>query len=136
MQPFEMIPGLKPLPVIGNVWRCLPIIGDYKPNALFENAKFNRKHYGPIVIKQLTENLTILHLFDANDIESLFRQDGKYPCRRSHRALLKYRRDRPGQYLDGGLFPVKTGTDNGIILASSMTIRQFALLLFHRYPSY
>jgi len=105
MQPFEMIPGPKPLPVIGNVWRYLPIVGDYKPNALFENAKFNREHYGPIVREQLTENLTILHLFDPDDVESLFRQDGKYPCRRSHRALLKYRRDRPGQYLDGGLFP-------------------------------
>ena len=29
---------------------------------------------------------------------------GRYPLRRSHRALLKYRRDRPQRYRSGGLF--------------------------------
>ncbi|GLJ59123.1 hypothetical protein SUGI_1493250 [Cryptomeria japonica] len=50
------------------------------------------------------KNHSILHLFDPKDVETFVRQDGKYPFRRSHRASLKYRLDRPELYLDGGLF--------------------------------
>lgn len=103
--PFESIPGPKPLPIVGNIWRYFPFVGDYKPDTLFENALYNKKKYGPIVREQLTTKHTILHLFDPNDIESFFRQDGKEPFRRSHRALLKYRRGCPEHYKDGGLFP-------------------------------
>lgn len=105
IKPFELIPGPKPLPFIGNIWRYLPLIGQYKPDTLVENAIYNRKTYGPIVREEITNNLTVLHLFRPEDIEALFRQDGKYPHRRSHRALLKYRHDRPTIYRDGGLFP-------------------------------
>lgn len=104
-KPFDSIPGPKSLPLINNVWRYLPIIGQYKPDTLVENARYNREKYGPIVREKITSNLTVLHLFRPSDIESLFRQDGKHPHRRSHRALLKYRRERPNLYRDGGLFP-------------------------------
>lgn len=107
--PFNQIPGPKPLPLIYNIWRYLPLIGDYKLDTLFENAQYNRARYGPIVREQITAKHTILHLFDPKDIEALVRLDGKYPYRRSHRALLKYRRERPNLYKDGGLFP-----ENGI----------------------
>lgn len=105
LQPFESIPGPRPLPFIGNLWRYLPIIGNYKPNTLYENAQYNKNRYGLLVREKLFKNHSILHLFDPADIETYFGQDGKYPHRRSHRALLKYRRDRPDKYVDGGLFP-------------------------------
>lgn len=103
--PFDHIPGPKPLPLIHNVWRYLPLIGNYKLDTLFENALYNKARYGPIVREQITPKHTVLHLFDPKDIESLVRQDGKCPHRRSHRALLKFRRERPDLYIDGGLFP-------------------------------
>ena len=33
-KPYESIPGPKPLPLIGNVWRFLPYIGKYLTNSL------------------------------------------------------------------------------------------------------
>lgn len=102
--PYSSIPGPRSLPLIGNLWRYAPLIGDYKLDTLFENAQFNQKHYGSIVREDLMPNHSILHLFDPKDVETFVRQDGKYPFRRSHRALLKYRVDLPKTYLDGGLF--------------------------------
>jgi len=105
IKPFDRVAGPRPLPILGNIWRYFPLIGDYKPETLFENAQFNKKRYGKIVREQLTKEVTILHLFDPEDIESFFRQDSSEPHRRSHRALLKFRRSRPDRYNNGGLFP-------------------------------
>lgn len=103
--PFSSIPGPKPFPIVGNIWRYLPLIGHYKPDSLYENAQYNRERYGKIVREEITKSLTVLHLFDPDDIESYFRTDTKWPHRRSHRALLKYRQSKPDLYRDGGLFP-------------------------------
>jgi cytochrome P450 len=69
------------------------------------NGEYNLRKFGPIVREVINANHTIVHVFDPKDIESVFRQEGKYPFRRSHRALLKYRRERPQTYSSGGLFP-------------------------------
>lgn len=66
---------------------------------------FNLSKYGKIMREEITANHRIVHLFDPKDMEEMFSQEGRYPCRRSHRALLKYRSERPHLYASGGIFP-------------------------------
>lgn len=91
--------------VLINFYRLNCSIGEYKLETLDVNGNLNLRRYGPLVREVIIGDLSVLHVFDPKDMETLFRQEGKYPHRRSHRALLKYRRDRPEQYNSGGLFP-------------------------------
>ncbi|XP_054167169.1 cytochrome P450 302a1, mitochondrial-like [Oppia nitens] len=105
LKSFDAIPGPKPVPLFGNKWRYLPIIGEYRVDEMDVNGEIRLKKFGKVVREVLDKDLTIVHVFDPKDIEAVFRQEGKYPLRRSHRALLKYRKDRPHRYASGGLFP-------------------------------
>ena len=102
--PFHEIPGPKGLPIIGNLWRYLPVVGEYDMERLDEIGRLNYKRYGPIVRENVFGKFNIVHLFDPNDMQSLFRAEGRWPERRSHRALGQYRRERPEQYSSGGIF--------------------------------
>ncbi|KAJ6215969.1 hypothetical protein RDWZM_010469 [Blomia tropicalis] len=99
---------VKPLPFIWNLWRYAPLIGQYRIESIDANGRYNLKHYGPIVREEITSSHRILHLFDPVHMQSMFAQEGRYPHRRSHRALIRYRMERPEIYRSGGIFP-----DNG-----------------------
>lgn len=45
----------------------------------------------------------LLHVYDPEDIEAVFRQDGRLPSRRSHLAMFHYRMSKPDVYNTGGL---------------------------------
>ncbi len=69
------------------------------------NGRLNLAKYGKIVREEITATHRIVHLFSPKDMKELFAQEGRYPCRRSHRALLRYRAERPHLYASGGIFP-------------------------------
>ena len=57
------------------------VLGEYNIELLDQNARFNLNKYGSIVKEVIYGSHLILHLFDPKDIEMVFRQEGKYPCR-------------------------------------------------------
>ncbi|KOB71009.1 Uncharacterized protein OBRU01_14480 [Operophtera brumata] len=82
---FEDIPGPRSYPVIGTLYNYLPMIGDYKAESLDKNAWLNWRRYGSLVRE--VPLVKLLHVFDPEDIEAVFRQDDRYPARRSHVAI-------------------------------------------------
>lgn len=55
--------------------------------------------------EEIVPGVNIVWLFKPEDIETMFRCEGKFPKRRSHLALEKYRLDRKNIYNNGGLLP-------------------------------
>lgn len=63
------------------------------------------KKYGPLVREDILPGVPIVWVYTPEDIETVYRCEGRYPERRSHLALKKYRLDRPHIYNTGGLLP-------------------------------
>ncbi|XP_073951399.1 cytochrome P450 302a1, mitochondrial [Choristoneura fumiferana] len=101
LKKFEDIPGPKSYPFIGTLHKYLPLIGDYNAETLDKNAWLNWRRYGELVRE--TPGVRVVHVYDPEDIEAVFRQDDRYPARRSHVAMLHYRLGKPEVYNTGGL---------------------------------
>ncbi|CAH0558339.1 unnamed protein product [Brassicogethes aeneus] len=102
---FDSIPGPYALPGIGTIYQYLPGIGNYKFSELHHNGFKKLKAFGSVIKEEIVPGVNIVWLFNPRDIEAMFRYEGKYPQRRSHLALEKYRLDRPNVYNSGGLLP-------------------------------
>ena len=62
--------------------------------------------YGKIICERMVPGVSIVWLYDPVDIAQVFNDGpGNFPCRRSHLALEKFRKDRPEIYNTGGLLP-------------------------------
>lgn len=74
---------------------------------LHHNGMKNYAEYGPIVHEKFLPGTNIVHLFDPDDIQTLFNADGpsNLPSRLSHHALKQYRIERPEIYKTPGLIP-------------------------------
>ncbi|KFM75802.1 Cytochrome P450 302a1, mitochondrial, partial [Stegodyphus mimosarum] len=63
------------------------------------------EQYGPVVREKVHKDRTLLHVFDPRDMQIVYSNEGPKPTRISHRALAKYRQERPHLYSGPGLFP-------------------------------
>ncbi|XP_012530944.1 cytochrome P450 302a1, mitochondrial isoform X2 [Monomorium pharaonis] len=110
-KPFENIPGPRSLPIIGTLYKYLPFIGEYKFTKLHTNGLLKLKRYGPLVREEIVPGQSVVWIFRPEDIAEIFKAEaGLHPKRRSHLALLKYRKDRSNVYNTGGLLPTN-GTE-------------------------
>jgi len=81
-------------------------LGEYNFTKLHNNGLLKRKKYGPLVREEIVPGQSIVWVFRPEDIAEIFKAEaGLYPKRRSHLALLKYRKDRSNIYNTGGLLP-------------------------------
>ena len=84
---WSLIPGPRGFGPLGNMWRYIPIIGGLPSDRLDKVGRLYYERYGPIVREHIFGAHQIVHLFDPVDMENLFHHEGRYPERRSHRAL-------------------------------------------------
>ena len=91
-KPYSEIPGPKPIPILGNTWRLLPIIGQYDISDVAKLSKLFYKEYGKIVkLSGLVGRPDLLFIYDANEIEKIYRQEGPTPFRPSMPCLVRYK---------------------------------------------
>lgn len=103
---FQDIPGPRSLPIIGTLYKYMPLIGEYSFTTLYENGVKKLEQYGPLVREEIIPGVQIVLVFRPEDIAEVYKaESGLYPERRSHLALLKYRKDRSHIYSTGGLLP-------------------------------
>ncbi|CAG9762905.1 unnamed protein product [Ceutorhynchus assimilis] len=92
IKPYSDIPGPKPLPILGNTWRLLPLIGQYDVSDVAKLSSLFYQQYGKIVkLSGLIGRPDLLFLYDANEIEKVYRQEGPTPFRPSMPCLVKYK---------------------------------------------
>ncbi|XP_034189588.2 cytochrome P450 302a1, mitochondrial [Osmia lignaria lignaria] len=105
-KPFKDIPGPRSLPIIGTLYKYLPLIGEYNFTKLYESGRKKLNRFGPLVREEIVPNVNVVWVYRPEDIAEIFRaESGLHPERRSHLALLKYRKDRSDVYSTGGLLP-------------------------------
>ncbi|KAG8174109.1 hypothetical protein JTE90_022076 [Oedothorax gibbosus] len=89
---FQQMPGPK-------------LIGIYDHD--YVNRTFAKmfRQYGPVVKEYIGRDRAIVHLFHPDDMRTVYRHDGLFPTRTSHRIMARYRKERPDLYDSPGLGP-------------------------------
>ncbi|XP_076231365.1 putative cytochrome P450 301a1, mitochondrial [Calliopsis andreniformis] len=91
-KPYEDIPGPKPIPILGNTWRLFPIIGQYQISDMAKVSQVFYDEYGTIVrLTGLIGRPDLLFVYDADEIEKIYRQEGPTPFRPSMPCLVHYK---------------------------------------------
>lgn len=92
IRPYSEVPGPKPVPFLGNTWRLLPIIGQYQVSDVAKLSQIFYNEYGKIVkLSGLVGRPDLLFVYDADEIEKVYRAEGPTPFRPSMPCLVKYK---------------------------------------------
>ncbi|XP_037525554.1 probable cytochrome P450 301a1, mitochondrial [Rhipicephalus sanguineus] len=106
--PFSEIPKIPSLSFIGSAWMYLPLIGRYNIRDGSRAAWDIYQRYGPIVAQHLPGRRVIVRLFSANDIRTLYQEEGKTPHHVGSLALKLYHQSRkPKFFANDGLLHSK-----------------------------
>lgn len=98
-KPYEDIPGPKPIPILGNTWRLFPVIGQYTISDTARISQLFYQHYGKITrLTGLIGRPDLLFVYDADEIERVYRQEGPTPFRPSMPCLVKYKAEVRGEF--------------------------------------
>ncbi|XP_014484538.1 PREDICTED: probable cytochrome P450 12b2, mitochondrial [Dinoponera quadriceps] len=98
---FEDIPGPKKLPLIGNIFRFLPYIGEYAEENLVNQLLMLRDEFGDVVkLEGLPGRLPGVFIFDPELCQTMQRLEGTWPVRIAMECLHHYRVNRPDIYGD------------------------------------
>lgn len=89
---YEEIPGPRPIPILGNTWRLFPVIGQYTISDVAKISELFYEQYGKIVrLTGLIGRPDLLFVYDAHEIEKVYRQEGPTPFRPSMPCLVYYK---------------------------------------------
>lgn len=61
------------------------------------------QRYGSIVREVTTSGVSVVHLFDKDDIEKILKYPSRYPFRPPTQIVVTYRRSKPERYASVGL---------------------------------
>lgn len=91
-RPYDEVPGPRPIPILGNAWRLLPLIGQYQISDVGKISQMFYDEYGKIVrLSGLIGRPDLLFVYDADEIEKVYRQEGPTPFRPAMPCLVHYK---------------------------------------------
>ncbi|CAH1406869.1 unnamed protein product [Nezara viridula] len=92
VRPYQEVPGPRPLPIIGNTWRFLPVVGDIEVSDVAAVSQKLYDVYGKIVrLSGLTGRPDLVFVFDPDEAEKVYRAEGDTPYRPSMPCIVKYK---------------------------------------------
>lgn len=102
-KPFHEIPGPKPsLPFIGTSWQYSRW-GRYNLHQLHDASTDKYHRYGDLMKEEYQWRKPVVHAFNPEDFEVIFRSQGRCPVRPSNEFVCKYRTEHPLKYNSVGL---------------------------------
>ncbi|KFM68725.1 putative cytochrome P450 49a1, partial [Stegodyphus mimosarum] len=101
-KPFEEIPCIPSLPIIGSAWIYMPLIGRYKLSRQHQADLHKHAVYGDIVREKIG-SFNVVHTFIPEVMEIFCKHEGQYPSRGELSAIKAYREYRKEWYKTGGV---------------------------------
>nr|QST15059.1 CYP362A6 protein [Diaphanosoma celebensis] len=110
-KPFSALPGPKRWPIIGTAWQFLPLIGiNIPPTRQLELNQYLIDKFGRIGVNFLPGYPPLVWVSTPEDVETVFRNEGRFPVRLGFETLKIHRQQRPNQFSATGLL-VAQGED-------------------------